>query len=1772
MKHLITLFFITCISLIGHAQNFYCETGLGGNCASRSIADVSMANMTNINNGCTNTSGDVYTNFTNNPTLKINVVAGQTYNLTVKVNGSLNAKMAAWIDWNHDTTWAGSTEFYPICTTAGGCLTSTIAITVPLTAYNGLGRLRIRTRLGTAANFAAGQDCANLASGETEDYIINVSGGQVHYPYCIPEDYSLLQSCGIGSFALNGVQNLSIPNAVSMPVNNPAAVAFNYSNFTNLTPINLFTGSSYPISITEVGGPYGYFTPVFAKAWIDFNHDTIFGINEVVYVDTKNGVYSQDPTFFQGGNLFLGSTQIPNFNPGITDTGITGMRILIHSQPINGITPQNWGACWGTDAGETEDYYVNIQIPNACAGLPVNTPTLITRDSVCPGDAIAVSLSNAMLASGLTYQWQSSTNSVGPYTNIAGATSSVYIDTAIAINTYYICQITCTASGQTSASLPINYIVKPSSKCYCASVPGGGANIGKFKIGNFSNGTCITPILNNPCANQTYSNFTNLAPINLSAGFAYPTSIYEIHNFNNYYIKEGLKIWIDLDQDGVFQNPGEVVFAKGYTQDTCSKPLGNILSGMTLIPTINGTSVKAGITRMRLFLADDSIQNVVPCGGAAFDSLYYGYYGVFGEVEDYRVNIQNASACVGTPIGGTVIASDNTVCAGDIVDFYLQNASSSGGLTYQWTLNGIAIPGATNSLFTDTIFATGTYQCTVTCEGSNQSSAASSVTVSLNPFTQCYCISKPSCNYSVSGHNIGQFTANNFSNGTASPIYSNTSATNSYSNFTTLPPIPLFSGTINGFKINAITVSNSNVFTINPNNNIPINCKIYIDYNHDGTYDPITESISFPVGKFFPSSASIMNANVLIPSTALIGVTGMRVRLSFNTSNPTLCGAWAFGETGEIEDYLVNIQPAPACAGTPNAAVAYISDSLVCPNTPLQLGLSSITNLTAGISYQWQSAASSTGPYFNLSNTNPNITINAPSTPTYYQCLITCANSGASFTSNPLFINIKPFYDCNYCTTNLGNNVSFPITNVQFNTLNNTDTFGFFIGNQAYQVFPDTGQFTTTLIKGASYLHNINIYTPGGLPPNGNIAHEIAVFIDYDHDGIFNNSTERTDILPFNPNNLLTNFSVPFSIPSTADTGKTRMRIRSAEQSILNVAPITSACNQINGQTQDYFITIQELFCSGTPIAGSVQSTDTLVCPTDTFNLFLNGAANSAGISYQWFANGVLLINDTLPGLTINGQTQSTNYTCLLYCINSGLQASALSLTVGMETASNCLCISSSTIATGEDIGQISLGNFSNGSGCTPVTSNTNANSTGYSNFMTSIAPIAIDRNVATPMSVCIINDTILSGVNVTAIKVFIDTNANYIFEPNEEFAAGLLQANPNARTLNTNITIGATKSDTIAMRVIAQRAVVTGWINPCGVYYYGETEDYLLVVNNTNICTSIANPGSIQSTDSTVCNNQTFALSLIGYSNAPGITYQWYANGTALLGDTLPIISNITQSSNTNYTCVLTCANSGVSNTSSGLLVNMGTPLNCLCIPNIAGCNNNILTFVDINNQISNTGLVCPPLPPSYTSFTAPVFTANPGDTTFCEFGHDTSALYPSGHFVSMWIDYNDDFIFNDTTERVITNLFLDTTVTSVPYYFSTMPDTGLHKMRIIISNLNLFNPSACGPSGAGETEDYLIHVSDTVTTYTGITNTLNRNTNDGFKVYPNPSTGIFKFELPNAFKNYTIKVTDLLGRTILVDRNKKQIDLSAYKNGAYTLIIIDEKTRLEKIIILNK
>ena len=346
---------------------------------------------------------------------------------------------------------------------------------------------------------------------------------------------------------------------------------------------------------------------------------------------------------------------------------------------------------------------------------------------------------------------------------------------------------------------------------------------------------------------------------------------------------------------------------------------------------------------------------------------------------------------------GTVTFKDGSTTLGT-------GTLSSGSATYATT--GLSVGSHTITA----VYGGDANNTTSTSNGLSQ-------VVSVAPISYCESISQQSNNLNIFNVTLG--TLNNSSDcnstgGTGSVI-------RQYSNYITTVAAPTLP------KLNQIS------FSINVGNcqNYGQNStSMWIDYNQDGNFDAPNERVySSPAYDY--SGSYTVSGTIIVPATALTGVTRMRVINAINGGIPmaTACGVYNGGET---EDYKVNIVAPVLCTGTPTPGNTITSETIVCTNSNFTLSLSnSLSAISSGYTYQWFNnagaiAGATTATYIATTTAADN-----------FHCKVTCTHSGQTGQSTPVAVGLKPFNVC-YCSSYAAATDYSDIFNVTMGTLNNT--------------------------------------------------------------------------------------------------------------------------------------------------------------------------------------------------------------------------------------------------------------------------------------------------------------------------------------------------------------------------------------------------------------------------------------------------------------------------------------------------------------------------------------------------------------------------------------------------------------------------------------------------------------------------------------------------------------------------------------------------------------
>lgn len=291
---------------------------------------------------------------------------------------------------------------------------------------------------------------------------------------------------------------------------------------------------------------------------------------------------------------------------------------------------------------------------SGCTGTPAPGNTITSTPSVFPAGTANLSLQNATLGAGVTYQWQSAPSSTGPWTNVATGGTASSFTAAPTATTWYRCIVTC--SGNSGTSNPVQVQLNP----YCQPVYSSGTIFGDLISNVAISGPGLTWNNNSGIATTgpSYVSYTNLPPVVMQAATSYSMTVTA-----GSYSGQAFAVWIDANDDNVFSASEKVGFSAGTTTTSFGSVTFNI--NLPCTPPL-------GIHRMR-------VRGVWLGNGATMDPcLSYGY----GEAEDYLVQY----------IAGAPFTPSFTAAAPAQSCTYIDYTytTQSGMQNYVWTFPGTA--------------------------------------------------------------------------------------------------------------------------------------------------------------------------------------------------------------------------------------------------------------------------------------------------------------------------------------------------------------------------------------------------------------------------------------------------------------------------------------------------------------------------------------------------------------------------------------------------------------------------------------------------------------------------------------------------------------------------------------------------------------------------------------------------------------------------------------------------------------------------------------------------------------------------------------------------------------------------------------------------------------------------------------------------------------------------------------------------------------------------
>lgn len=566
--------------------------------------------------------------------------------------------------------------------------------TAPTNGYAGVNGINVNGS-GNPGNIGTGGS-GGRTGNNTDRNGGNGGTGQIRITYTPPPSYCIPTNTYSTSYYISGVTTTGgIANISNSPTGFSA-----YTNYTSQF-VSQLPGSSFTLNATHPSSTYAY------SVWVDWNNDLDFD-------DAGENVLS---TTYLSSPASLGSITIPG------GQAVGNYRMRIRNAYLSSPAP----ACGAFNYGEAEDYTIQVVAPPACSGTPSAGSVTTNPSSGNAGSSYIVSASGFTIATGLTFQWQYSTNGGSTWTN-AGASSGTYSNysaTAPAIGTTVLWQliVTCTNSGLSATSTTGSF-----TSVATQNVPSSGNNTV----------TCGTNLV-------LYDNG------GVSSDYASSSSGYTV-------LEAGLGATINISGNYTTES---LDYIRIYSGTGTS---GTLLATYSGTGSINYTGT-AGQTLTVQFTSDGS----VVYSGFALSVTYSGVC---------------YPACAGTPSAGTVTTNPGAGIPGSSYTVSSTGYTGATGLTFQWqfstnggsTWSNAGASSGTYSNYSATAPALGTtvlWQLIVTCTNSGLSATSTTGTFS-----------------SVTSQNIPASGSNTVSCGTNIVLYDNGGSgadyTNSSSGYTVL--------------------------------------------------------------------------------------------------------------------------------------------------------------------------------------------------------------------------------------------------------------------------------------------------------------------------------------------------------------------------------------------------------------------------------------------------------------------------------------------------------------------------------------------------------------------------------------------------------------------------------------------------------------------------------------------------------------------------------------------------------------------------------------------------------------------------------------------------------------------------------------------------------------------------------------------------------------------------------------------------------------------------
>jgi len=819
--------------------------------------------------------------------------------------------------------------------------------------------------------------------------------------------------------------------------------------------------------------------------------------------------------------------------------------------------------------------------------------------------------------------------------------------------------------------------------------------------------------------------------------------------------------------------------------------------------------------------------------------------------------------------------------------------------------------------------------------------------------------------------------------------------------------------------------------------------KIWIDWNKNGIFGDSPGELVDASNSLITESSPFIGT-IIIPSLTLVGDYRMRIRLVDNNKNYDGCSKENGGET---QDYTFRLVTSPTCY--PPLNLSFTHNSL----TNATLHWTAHPNSPNPQSYEleWGEAGFTLGSGSLHTLSDPNFTVTTIEDVNYeFYVRQNCGAGGWSDWTGPF--SFATAYCTPIHTSFMGNVID------QFKSLNASV-------NIDYQ--RDYSDYETTYYNLYNSEDHI-IEQIAGTNTNFELAYWggsdylITIWVDWNHDGIFNNEDELIH------NKAHSYYSNPTKTLELigSQPGTYRMRVRVFE----NPTNYSDACIfSESGSSLDCKLVLTEpASCAGSPSTGMIEFDPPFAAPESPVTIKAEGYTIATNMQYQWSystdgGNTWIIEPSSSTYQHLSGQTMpsfgnSVTYKFEVTCTTDGSYAQAI------ETITSDYC-KPIYDHDGDYISEFQTIDADNNTEDIFSAYPTN----GYIDLSSnpSIKQVA-GKNI---------NFTHNYTTYSRYLKIWIDKNANGIFENTE-----LVHAKQYEGTYLGTMNIIGIQPGTYRMRVRSYASYEGIPVhNSCEEFLNGSTIDYTIEITAPLGCTTTPTIGTISFEPNSISPSDVYSVKISDYAVENGLTYTWEKsldNGTTweapalytgnsyedITGQIAPALGE-----SITYKLTVSCQNGGTPAEATAIIASN------YCKPKYQ--TTGIYGYI---NKFETTNLGINNISDEFTSVPTDRYADLTGNPSIKQVaGANIDIQYSSSHggnyYMNIWVDWNLDGVFQ-ASEIVHNGNFAYPLKAGVMDLEGSVQ--GIYRMRVrAVENKNEFN--ACETLYYGSAIDYTLELT---------------------------------------------------------------------------------------------